>query len=704
MKPKTLKKELSNLNYCLNVAKNKWIFSNIRTVSGISEFFGITSNDNNPITLKEVEILKQKLEQQIKDKYANSITSDGTIQSQVPDTISQTDQTNPELQVEIFAPDSTKTETYPESTYQEKYPDQEASLLITHCNQVKAAKQLWDRISLQHFKGQLLLAQTGAGKTYILGSMLKNFIEQGWIKKLDCISPWPILYVTKATVVEQTKKVLRDEFGIDTVNTVHVINIELLRSSLGTVFVRNDIQIINGTEHEVWSWRPFGHPCLIVWDECQILAREEATQSKIAHGVNRISELYNNNPKEVFQIFSSATPFSRVIESRCFAISTGVEFGFGVGMLKLTEHTWRQFAAVIASPAKPEEYVEAAAKRLIEVLEPYITRIKGIRPAFKTYNSISKIHFQSAAEAEEYHQALEKYEKEKRRIEGESGLSDSQSSFALLAQFTIFRKAAEKVRRQHLARFAYDSWSAGKAPAIACAFKGTITAVYRILVEDYGWNRGDVSLIWGGSTETLSAKKKIAKKVRENTELLKALEESDIDLVDDLGLEDYEEKTEEQLAFERLHDLLTQKPEDRERERINFQKQKSKLLMFTFKAGGVGLSAHHEAKYPNARPREGIFSPVYSEKELIQALGRLPRITSISDTFQTMCYYGGTIEEHVAVRVAMKLKCMKEVVRAKESWEDIIVGRKVITNQLEENIMNAVDEVEVGNLLGEYKE
>ena len=67
-------------------------------------------------------------------------------------------------------------------------------------------------------------------------------------------------------------------------------------------------------------------------------------------------------------------------------------------------------------------------------------------------------------------------------------------------------------------------------------------------------------------------------------------------------------------------------------------------------------------------------TPTYSAIELVQGLGRCPRLTSLSDTPQELVYYRGTVEESVARIVAQKLRCLSRVVRMKESWEDVIVG------------------------------
>ena len=339
----------------------------------------------------------------------------------------------------------------------------------------------------------------------------------------------------------------------------------------------------------------------------------------------------------------------------------------------------------------------------MEHLDPYITRIKNIRPKHKAFNGVRKIHFQTKEEREEVENAWEKYQKEKNRLEEEAEESGESSYFQILAQLTIMRKACEKARRYHLAKFVDESWKSGKAPVLACSFKGTITSTYKILIEDYNWTRDDVSLIWGGSVESMNLKKKVSIKMKQNKDFQDALKSANIDL-QELGfdLENLEIKTEEDIAFEKLHNLLSQKPEEREKEKIRFQKQLSKACFFTFKSGGVGLSLHHQ--YTKSRPRETLLTPVYSDKELVQGLGRCPRITSLSDTYQYICYYAGTVEESVAARVVMKLKNLKHVVKLHESWQDIFMGAKYKETEQQKELMDKVDEIESGNQMLEYIE
>jgi hypothetical protein len=140
--------------------------------------------------------------------------------------------------------------------------------------------------------------------------------------------------------------------------------------------------------------------------------------------------------------------------------------------------------------------------------------------------------------------------------------------------------------------------------------------------------------------------------------------------------------------------LGAQSQEERQREIDRFQSGRTFFCLYTFKAGGVGLSLHHtdefvkekvrhkesgyavEEDIPNipVRPRWNFVTPTYSAIELVQGLGRCPRLTSLSNTHQELVFYRNTVEEDVARIVAQKLRCLKKVVRMREKWEDVIVG------------------------------
>ena len=133
---------------------------------------------------------------------------------------------------------------------------------------------------------------------------------------------WPVLYVTKAPIVEQTEKVLENQFGL-TARQVYVTNVEQLRAQMGKIFIAESTVVISGQEHIIFKWRPRALPRLVIWDESQILMNTDSTQSKIAQALNDINEVtHGAEASKVIQVFSSATPFMRLAHTKCFAVAT----------------------------------------------------------------------------------------------------------------------------------------------------------------------------------------------------------------------------------------------------------------------------------------------------------------------------------------------------------------------------------------------
>lgn len=575
--------------------------------------------------------------------------------------------------------------------------------------QERAARQLLDNIVVHKKRGQLLRAGVGTGKTFIIGAVACRLIEANFTEG-KTYSPWAYAYITRASIVEQTERVLETMFSINTVTGVHVINIEQLRASFGELMVSCETVVEQGEEHVKWKWKNFVHPCVIFLDECQSVKNEDSQQS-------RIMQAFNELKIETYQIYFSATPFMRVAEAKCFAVSTRLPIKFGVGTQPLSNDNWSVFAKRIAAPAEPEEYSPPSVERMMEVLKDYIVDVKGVRSQFKAVNCTQLIDFQSEDEAKFYHQAWARYEAIMAKIKGYQ-LSAGQSRFLILAQFTVFRKAAELCRCEYFAKFMYDTVRTGQqVAALAVNFKGTIRRTTDILVNKYGVSRDDISLIWGGGKTGPSKKQKAKMAVVNNEALQQVLRDCGLNL-DSLNLSDTEDYIEEE--DDPTLRLGVQSLKQRQVEIDRFQSGKSHYAMFTFKAGGVGLSLHHTDEMtkvkcrrkkngwvhvediPNipTRQRVCILAPTFSAIELVQGLGRCPRLTSLSDTPQTVVFYKGTIEERVAALVSLKLRCLRKVVRTKESWEDTIVGgfaqddTKLVVNNVEQSMGEKSHEVE----------
>ena len=116
--------------------------------------------------------------------------------------------------------------------------------------------------------------------------------------------------------------------------------------------------------------------------------------------------------------------------------------------------------------------------------------------------------------------------------------------------------------------------------------------------------------------------------------------------------------------------------------------------IYTFRAEvRVGLSLHHSDEFTEfkcrrkpsgyvveediplvpVRPRRNFVALTYNAIELVQGVGRCPRLSSLSDTEQYIICYQGTIEVDIGYIVSKKLQCISSVVKQHEAWADIIM-------------------------------
>lgn len=576
--------------------------------------------------------------------------------------------------------------------------------------QKKAIKVIVDAILIAKKKAVLLLAATGTGKTFMCAGVLRRLLDVNFHQG-KTFGTVRYLYVTKATVVEQTDRVFRLFYDMGIKDCVEVLNIEQLRSRAGKQWLDEISYIEDGIEKFKWVWKPMLNPCVVIWDECQTLKNSTSTQHQIACALNDLPN--------VIQVFVSATPFTRVSEAKCFAVATGKDISKVLGLpnyTPITNENWPAYAAIIAGKSDPEEYNEAAVERLIDDLEDYIVRVRGVRPQFDARNSVRIIEFASPEEKKEYDIAWEKYQKELAKLKAaavamnhEAGhtLSNADgepTGLAMLVMFLKFRMAAERCRRRYIAEWLIKQVNSGFAGVAALNFKGTIIDVVKILVDEYGVPRDKISLVWGGGQTQLTKKQKAKKEIIESADKLRAAGISDEALMKTLNLEDVEDRVLQELPPHLR--LGSQSKEERQKEIDRFQSGRSLICLYTFRAGGVGLSLHHsdemtsikvrkkksgyavEEDIPKVpvRPRKTVVAPTYSAIELVQGLGRAPRLTSLSDTYQELVFYKGTIEEDVAAITSNKLRCLSKVVRQRETWADVITDGVKVDEHIDKNV------------------
>jgi hypothetical protein len=584
--------------------------------------------------------------------------------------------------------------------------------------QKKAIKESLDLITGRKVSAMLLLSATGTGKTFMVGGLVRRLYDMNFHEDKTAGVVY-YLYVTRASIVEQTKRVFENTFNLRPQDGVEVLNIEQLRSRAGKLWINEKVRITNGEEEVYWEWRKFVNPVVVIWDECQALKNSGSTQSKIATALNNVSG--------VTQIFVSATPFTRVCEAKCFAVATHKDISnvMGIQGTHLTNENWSTYSSsdqIAGSQFSSEDYNEAAIERLTDDLESYIIRVKGVRPQFDANNKVEMIRFATPTERAFYEQAFERYQREKAKLEAASESGSGETGIKMLVEFLKFRMAAELCRAGWLAEHLHKGVTQdNKATVAALNFKGTIIEVVKILNEKYGVPRSLISLIWGGGQTALTAKQRAKAKIKAQADKLRDAGMDMDELMENLDLDEVEDRELQDLP-EHLK-LGTQSKEERQREIDKFQSGRSLYCLFTFRAGGVGLSLHHtdelctdynrnapgfdewekkiaainlklpkerqiqrgkirhkesgfgveeDIPYVLTRSRRLYAAPTYSAMEIVQGLGRCPRLNSLSDSEQFLVFYTGTIEDDVAAIVSKKLRCLGKVVKTREKWADII--------------------------------
>jgi hypothetical protein len=584
--------------------------------------------------------------------------------------------------------------------------------------QKKTAQEMYSAI-MKGARGQLLLAPVGVGKTFMYGALLAKLREEKFHQKIGCMSPWPYLIVTKANIVEQTKRVLENHFGMKHPRDVMVINIDQLRSKFGELFVDEVEEVKDGIEVTTWKWRDLIYPGVIVWDECQILKNSGSTQHKIAASYNELANTY--------QIFSSATPFTRVAEAKCFAVATRLKQKLtGPMETELTNTNWNLFAQMVSSPHNPIDHSPPAVEKFMERMEDYVVRVQNVRPQFHAKNKVHMIDFITAEGKKFYDKAIERFTEKKKKIDlllGEGGIDKGTASIMTLVAIQQYRLAAESNpdRVLWLANNMYKAVQEGYSAVCAVNFKQTITKCV-VKLNEMGVDRNLISLIWGGASKKASEKQVSKAAIQADPTVMAALAAAGITLDDlDMGDEVEANPTADDLPKHLRLGSMTQP--QRQNEIDNFQKGKSLYCFYTFKSGGVGLSLHHTDEFTiqkvrhkksgyafkedianiPTRPRITYVAPTWSAIELVQGIGRAPRLTSLSDTQQLLVFFRGTWEEQVAKVVSVKLRCLSKVVKSinKESWEDMIVGYKNPDDFINDS-EDTVDEDEVEGIDGVF--
>lgn len=363
----------------------------------------------------------------------------------------------------------------------------------------------------------------------------------------------------------------------------------------------------------------------------------------------------------------------------------------------INDSTWLDFAKSIATDGDPLLHSPAAIERYMAIMKPYIKNVRAPHGKFKAINSCKLISFETDSEREAYDRALKDLTDKYERLQKEMPADAKFQEFLIQGEF---RRRAELIRAPKFAKLMVEAVDGGFAAVVAGCYRPTIARTVRALSQ-LGVKRSDISLIWGGNN--LFAKEKRMTDAQIATLVYRLAKGETLPAKDLKQLYAQVSESEEQKAEatkEYTEDLRlgSQSREERQKEIDRFQRGKSLFCLFTYAAGGVGLSLHHTDKDRKGRdvelrPRKTFLTPTYSAQEFVQGLGRAHRsVFSLSNTEQTILFYKDTVEEHVMARVSLKLKCLSKVVMAKESWQDAVwASVKVDKEELDEQIRHERD-------------
>lgn len=214
-------------------------------------------------------------------------------------------------------------------TPEERYPEDEFSVIPSlrsnprvqyNKQQERAAADIVRRLMVHNHYAVGFPWPVGTGKTYVFAAVIAELYRRGWKVLQDSMALYPVVVVTRATIVEQTARVLRDEFGLQLGKQVDVTNIDQMRCKFGENFLKENIRNIDGIETVEYEWIPPLAPALIVLDEAQAVKNPDSTQSQIFQKFNEL------DGEDHRILFSSATLMTRVIETKVFAVATRLEW------------------------------------------------------------------------------------------------------------------------------------------------------------------------------------------------------------------------------------------------------------------------------------------------------------------------------------------------------------------------------------------
>ena len=507
----------------------------------------------------------------------------------------------------------------------------------------------------------LIPANTGSGKTQIAAACIDYALNK---QKVTDVLPvpmnYPVIWLTVKNAVEQTKQRIA-EAGLDNhldTHTIHVWPYSTLTASFGENRLLDPIETTDPSNGQVsfdYVYRNAALPYVLILDEYHCLNNEGTKRFKAVRAMIKAAQNFPLLNTKI--IAMSATVAERVNDARLLVCAANHKHD---GVLINWENFNTSFAKLICND--PSIANKEAIKRVFVSIRPWTFEPPYMKWKHRAINSIRIYDFKSRAD--EIHVANAEVD----YLDRISKLGKSTPSDLALRRIALlqYRKRIEPARAEQMVDDMVAEVRAGNTAAMGTAFRGTIIKAMFYLIDKYNFTRDDIGVCWGGRGDPRP------KKILTQAELIDLVLKPELTRAEYNLLQKNQDWEEDRLLFgdesalaqdsrnQRLRALGLiglQGAEARQREIEKFQSGRAKFFFYTMASGGTGLSLEHCDS--RQAPRVGFFTPIYNAKEWVQAMGRLPRINSISDSRQYVCGIAGTIEyEHVMPKLSKKLEAL----------------------------------------------
>jgi len=543
--------------------------------------------------------------------------------------------------------------------------------------QKKAIGALLDVLYNNDLKGALVPLGTGKGKSWIAAGLalwLQKHDPQKFCNFLGLFPP--ILIITKKSVVLDFRETLK-KLGLESVGlAVDVWSYNEVFSTKNKNFFKEETIEIFGQETKVirFNLPEQAAPKLIILDECQEIKKEKSKRTKYLDAFLQFPSIK--------WVFTSATPAVTVWDTMFMTLAMGVTYG----ARHISRETFPEFARTLTLGADPRSANAAALERWGAAIGERFIKPPGDPQKVKALNKVKLFEITDPVNQNMLKNAMKNYLEALER----TGRSIDPQGQVMVA-FMVMARAAELATVDTWVADTIHAHQNGYAPVIAIRFVETLKELVMKLCEsEYfkskGITKDKISLIWGGNREIkleelLPESKAAEIAAKMGMWILDNPDEARKPKAEDIGITKEEFRsfhkgikyTSERIFREMTKDAFAQRNEKLREMKLHNQNQKERhenvqaflngeteFCIYTLSSGGTGISLDH--RYIHTRPRYVMSTMTYWAEEFAQALGRCVRITTLTDTQQSIYVPEGTIlSDHMAPKLAQKLKSVDAI-------------------------------------------